>query len=229
MGVRWKAEQAQREAQHAVEDLEQELEALKKAPIQAEEPAKPSAKAEPASKESAEERQAAAELARKQEIEDLTTRLTAAQEELRTAETAFQRADREQAAAEQAVQTADQKADAARKDAAAAKQALTSAKSAYEQGTKQLSRLQNSRTNLELRKDKTEQAQKDCASQYDACRESNAAVQKRSDEDVPAIDSGYQTVKKQAQQVCLGERQVRETCQYMDAARRLLEEIQPML
>ena len=46
------------------------------------------------------------------------------------------------------------------------------------------------------------------------------------DDDLPQVNTGYESVKKLSKQTCFHQRQVRELCQYMENARRLLDEVE---
>ena len=92
-------------------------------------------------------------------------------------------------------------------------------------GAKQINLLQNSLTNMKLRKDTGKEAQKNCGDQHDKCKEANDSLQALSDDDLLQVNIGYEQVKKLSKQTCYHEKQVREVCQHMEAARKLLSEV----
>ena len=120
---------------------------------------------------------------------------------------------------------ASEKAANARNAAELADQALNKAQSAHSLASKQMNLLQNSLTNMKLRKDTGTQAQTDCSDQHDKCKEANVALQAMSDDNLPEVNAGYEQVKKLSKQTCYHEKQVREVCQHMEAARKLLSEV----
>lgn len=85
-------------------------------------------------------------------------------------------------------------------------------------------RIQNSISNLTLRKASAAEAQENCRTQHDLCRQENERVQTMPDSDISGIEAGYEQVKKYAEQTEYHERQVRELEQYLTAARSLLKE-----
>ena len=113
----------------------------------------------------------------------------------------------------------------ARDAADLAEQALSKAQAAHNMGSKQINLLQNSLTNMKLRKDTGKQAQADCSDQHDKCKEANIALQAVADDNLPEVNAGYVKVKKLSKQTCYHEKQVREVCQHMQAARKLLSEV----
>ena len=102
---------------------------------------------------------------------------------------------------------------------------LARAQTDFDRGKKQINPLQNSLINMKKRKDTGTQAQTDCKEQHDRCKDANSALQALSDEDLLQINAGYEKVKKLAKQTCYHEQQVREVCQHMEAARKLLSEV----
>ena len=117
------------------------------------------------------------------------------------------------------------KAETARDAAEQADQMLARAQTDFDRGKKQINPLQNSLINMKKRKDTGTQAQTDCKEQHDRCKDANSALQALSDEDLLQINAGYEKVKKLAKQTCYHEQQVREVCQHMEAARKLLSEV----
>ncbi len=156
----------------------------------------------------------------------LEEQLAAAEKEVTSAQTAVETAEKEMNEAREAWQSATEASNAAREADSAAQRALSDAESALKKGTEQLKRLQNSKTNLSLRVDKTAQAQEDCAKQFGQCETENQKVQSETDEQ--AVYNGYQTVRDLSKDTCYYERQVRETAQYVDSARKLLENTNQM-
>ena len=118
-----------------------------------------------------------------------------------------------------------EKATNARNAAELADQALSKAQAAHNMGAKQINLLQNSLTNMKLRKDTGKEAQKNCGDQHDKCKEENESLQALPDDDLLQINIGYAKVKKLSKQTCYHEKQVREVCQHMQAARKLLSEV----
>ena len=118
-----------------------------------------------------------------------------------------------------------EKATDARNAAELADQALSKAQAAHNMGAKQINLLQNSLTNMKLRKDTGKEAQKNCGDQHDKCKEANDSLQALSDDDLLQVNIGYEQVKKLSKQTCYHEKQVREVCQHMEAARKLLSEV----
>lgn len=153
-------------------------------------------------------------------MERLKAQISADEEEAKPTVEAVEAAAAEAEAARKAWQEASDKASAALAEDSAARRALVDAENALRKGADQLRRLQNSNTNLTLRNDKTEQAQKDCAAQFEECKKTNDKVQGSTDE--REVYDGYQLVRDLSKDTCYYERQVRETSQYMDAARKQL-------
>ena len=216
LDARSEAERTRREAQQEVNALERELEALKNKPLEI-------------GKEPTAEQMSAAEAERKKTLKSMEEQLAALKKKEAAAEQAAKKAEKERAEAEAALRTAEEAAEKANKDALAASRAAKDANAALERGKKQLNLLQNSKTNLALRKEKTAQAQKDCRTEHDACKKTNDRVQGLENSQVQEINSGCEDVRKQSKQACMHERQVRETGQYMDTARKLLADAKPLL
>ncbi len=126
--------------------------------------------------------------------------------------------------AAQAYRSANERARAARDAQSLAERALADAENAVRTSTKQIPLLQNSLTNLKLRKESGTAAQAECAVQYDKCKQKNDELQSLSNDDEPAVNTAYGEVEKSSQSTCREERLVREACQYMEAARKLLSE-----
>lgn len=163
----------------------------------------------------------------KQEVQSIRSGdLAQAEQATAAAKTARDQArnDLDQAAA--ARDAAQQAAQTARDAAAQAEQVYNQAQAELRKANRQVNPLQNSLTNLKLRKDPALQAQKDCTAQHDLCRQANDALQAMPDDDLPQVNTGYESVKKLSKQTCFHQRQVRELCQYMENARRLLDEVQ---
>ena len=127
-------------------------------------------------------------------------------------------------AAAQAYRSADERARTARDAQSLAERALADAENAVRTSTKQIPLLQNSLTNLKLRRESGTAAQAECAVQYDKCKQKNDELQSLSNDDEPAVNTAYGEVEKSSQSTCREERLVREACQYMEAARKLLSE-----
>ena len=117
------------------------------------------------------------------------------------------------------------KAETARDAAEQADQMLARAQTDFDRGKKQVNPLQNSLINMKKRKDTGTQAQTDCQEQHDKCKDANSALQALPDENLLQINAGYEKVKKLSKQTCYHEQQVREVCQHMQAARKLLSEV----
>ena len=117
------------------------------------------------------------------------------------------------------------KAETARDTAEQAEQALARAQTDFDRGTKQVNPLQNSLINMKKRKDTGTQAQTNCKDQHDKCKEANSALQALLDTELLQINASYENVKKLSKQTCFHEKQVREVCQHMQAARKLLSEV----
>lgn len=149
----------------------------------------------------------------------------AAQEALDAANAELEKA---QAAQRTARENADQKAKEARSTAERARKELNQAQTVLETGKKQVNPLQNSLTNLTLRKDSSVEALTNCKDQHDKCKKENDTLQKAPDDNVSQINTLYESVKKLSKQTCFHERQVRDVCQYMTAARKLLGEVVPL-
>lgn len=124
-----------------------------------------------------------------------------------------------------ALERATEQARKDRDSADAAQRILNDVQGKLDLVMKQIPPLQNSLTNLKQRREKAVQAQVDCTEQHDLCKTANDAVQKLPDSDETAINSGYEEVKKYSKQACFHQRQVRDTCQHMEAARKLLEDV----
>lgn len=124
-----------------------------------------------------------------------------------------------------ALERATEQARKDRDSADAAQRILNDVQGKLDLVMEQIPPLQNSLTNLKQRREKAVQAQADCTEQHDLCKTANDAVQKLPDSDETAINSGYEEVKKYAKQACFHQRQVRDTCQHMEAARKLLEDV----
>ena len=105
-----------------------------------------------------------------------------------------------------------------------AAQAQAKAQADFDRCILQINPLQNKLTNLNQRKEKAVQAQNECSEQHDLCKTVNDSVQLLSDQEEAAIFSGYHAVQKYSKQTCFHERQVHETCQHMESARKLLKE-----
>lgn len=116
-------------------------------------------------------------------------------------------------------------AEKARQAQEQAQRMLGEAQSAFQTASNQINPLQNSLTNLKLRKDTGKQAQTDCSDQHDKCLQANTALQALGEDDLPQINAGFEQVKKLSKQTCYHEKQVREVCQHMQAARKLLSEV----
>lgn len=121
--------------------------------------------------------------------------------------------------------TAEDKAETAREAAEQAERALNKAQTAHNMGSKQINSLQNSLTNMKTRKDTGKKGQEDCTDQHDKCKEANTALQALPNDNLPEVNAGYEKVKKLSKQTCYHEKQVREVCQHMEAAEKLLSEV----
>ena len=168
-----------------------------------------------------------------------TAQQTAAQDEqavgaeqLKTAQAeekdAKSQADQARKAYDAAVEewkTAAAEAEKAREAQEQAQRMLGEAQSAFQTASNQINPLQNSLTNLKLRKDTGKQAQTDCSDQHDKCLQANTALQALGEDNLPQINAGFEQVKKLSKQTCYHEKQVREVCQHMQAARKLLSEV----
>lgn len=160
------------------------------------------------------------------ELSDLgTTALSEAEQEEAAARAAADAASSAYEKAEDEWKDTAARAEAARNAAGAADRELADAQAALERGMGQINPLQNSLTNMKLRRTKGETAQKDCAGQHDRCRDKNDELQAASEGDLLSVNRLFEEVKKLSRQTCLHERQVRETCQHMQAARKLLSEV----
>ena len=113
---------------------------------------------------------------------------------------------------------------AARNAQGLAERAFAGVESAVRANEKQIPLLQNSLTNLKLRKETSAAAQTECVVQHDKCKQKNDELQLLSNDDEPAVNTAYGEVEKYYKGTCREERQVRDTCQYMAAARKLLSE-----
>lgn len=235
LDARLAADRAHKEAQREIEALEKEIEELKNKPLAPEEEtteqdtAAEGELSAPTNEPTAEEKAAAAEKEREKTLQSMAEQLAALQEQEAAAKQTAEKAEEERAAAEAALRAAEEAADTANKEALAAHRAAETANAALERGKKQLNLLQNSKTNLTLRQDRTVQAQKDCTTRHEDCKKSNDEVQKLDNSKVQEINSGCEDVRKHSKQACMHERQVRETGQYMDTARKLLADAKPLL
>lgn len=162
-------------------------------------------------------------------LKDQKEKLAAAEQAEIDAQTAVKTTEQAAQKAQQAMQEASKAASAARDEASAAQQALTRAETALKQGKEQLNLLQNSKTNLSLRQERTAQAQTDCGTQFQACQQMNSVVQALSLEETKAIYDGYLSVSELSKKTCYHERQVRETAQHMQTARKLITDAESLL
>lgn len=228
LDARLAADRAYKEAQRETEALKKEIEEEKNRPLASEEEAAAEQEIAAENEPSAPMQEKTAE-EREKTLQAMSEQLAALQEKEKAAEQTAEKAEKERAAAEAALRAAEEAAEIANKDALAARHAAETANAALERGKKQLNLLQNSKTNLTLRQDRTVQAQKDCTTQHESCKKSNDEVQKLDSSRVQEINSGCEDVRKQSKQACMHERQVRETGQYMDTARKLLADAKPLL
>jgi hypothetical protein len=158
------------------------------------------------------------------ELAETNTALESARSEADTARTKAESAAQAYRSAAQAYRSAAERARAARDAQSLAERALADAETAIRTSTKQISLLQNSLTNLKLRRESGKAAQSACAAQYDKCKQKNDELQSLPNDDEPAVNTVYGEVDKFSQSTCREERLVREACQYMEAARKLLSE-----
>ena len=160
------------------------------------------------------------------EIEDIgKERLKEAEDNERSTKAEADEAKKDYDAAAGKWKEAAAKARNARDAADLAEQALSKAQAAHNMGSKQINPLQNSLTNMKLRKDTGKEAQESCGEQHDQCKEANIALQATSDDNLLEINTGYGKVKRLSKQTCYHEKRVREVCQHMEAARKLLSEV----
>ncbi len=168
---------------------------------------------------------------RQKQVEDdlrsLTQEQTDAKQAIKTAEAELRAAEKKVEEAQKALKEAEEQSIQASYEATAAQQALADAQSALKKSKTRLNQLRNNKTNLDLRKERAATAQKNCGDSFENCETENTKVQAMTDEQ--EIYNGYETVSKHAKNTSYYERQVRETAQHMESARKLLDEIKATL